>query len=200
MEQLIVASHNMGKIREIKKIVSTLNFQVISLYETGNIPKITEDQDTFEKNAIKKARIIENIFKKPVLADDSGLMVDVLNGAPGVYSARFGGPGLTDQQRYEKLLKEMEPYPKAERHAKFVCSIAFINSDKKLEIFNGELIGTIAKKPLGKNGFGYDPIFIPIGYDKTMAELSDETKNIISHRAKALKKFMQYILKNRNNT
>ena len=194
--QLIAATTNSGKIIEIQSLLHRLNLKITSLNDLDNPPLIIEDADTFEGNAIKKAVIISDTFKAAVLSDDSGLCVDALNGRPGVFSARYGGAGLNDSDRCQLLLKEMMTVPESQRGASFKCVAAFKVPGKSVVTFNGAVHGTIAMTPSGTNGFGYDPLFIPDGSQKTMAQLELHEKQKISHRAAALKLFVRWLSNN----
>jgi XTP/dITP diphosphohydrolase len=188
MEKLIVATKNKGKISEIKKVLQGMPFEVLSMGDIGITTDVVEDGKTFEENSLKKADEICNICKAVVIADDSGIEVDYLDGAPGIYSARFGGPEATDGDRNEKLLHMLREVPFEKRTARFVCAIAVAFPDGRSFVVRDSCEGFVDFKCKGANGFGYDPLFYVQEYDKTMAELSMEIKNKISHRAKALKK------------
>lgn len=187
MKQLIIATRNAHKTREFAEILGH-EFEVIDLSSVANAPEIKETGRTFEENAILKALAISRDQRLPVVADDSGLEVDALGGAPGIYSARYAGEKATDPSNVEKLLRELvdRNIPAAKRTARFRCVIALARDGKLLGTFEGLAEGRIVDVPRGQNGFGYDPIFVPAGFDKTFAELSAETKNEISHRAKAI--------------
>ena len=192
MRKQILASNNKGKIREISEILSPLGFEVISLKDAGIDIDIEENGTTFKENAAIKARAIYDMTKTAVIADDSGLMVDFLNGAPGVYSARYGGEGATDEDKNNKLLSELSGVPDNKRTAAFMCVICYIDENGKEQFAEGKCEGKIGYEPKGENGFGYDPIFM---YDeRSFAELSADEKNKISHRANALK-CLQEIMK-----
>lgn len=188
---IIVATKNKGKIKEIKKILGEHN--VISQDEAGIIIDVEETGTTFAENAFLKAEAIYEIAGSAVIADDSGLEVDALGGAPGIYSARYGGEGLTDEDRVEKLLCEMEKVE--DRGAQFACAMALIMPTGEKHLFEGIVRGKLTHSVIGENGFGYDPIFIPDGYDTTFGILDSSIKNEISHRAKALKKLSEFINK-----
>lgn len=189
MEQLIFATHNAHKANEVKNIVGEL-FDVKNLSEINFFDEIPETGKTFTENALQKAQYIHNKFNCNCFADDSGLAVDALNGAPGVLSARYAGEPSNSQRNTEKLLKALEN--ENNRKAQFITVIAVI-LDKQTYFFEGIIHGTITNSPRGEGGFGYDPIFIPDGYDKTFAELPSDVKNQISHRAIAMEKFKQFI-------
>ena len=188
--KLIIASNNQGKIREMKEILSPLGYEPVSMKEAGIEIDIVEDGETFSENARIKAQAIYEIAKMPVLADDSGLAVDFLDGAPGVYSARYAGENATDKDRMNKLLEELEGIDKSLRGAKFVCSLYFIKDEETEICVSGECHGFIGEEPIGDNGFGYDPIFM-IDDDISMACIPAEEKNKISHRAKALENLVK---------
>lgn len=186
MKKLIFATGNKGKLKEVKKIFEKTEYEILSLYDLGDVPEIIEDGDTYEANALIKAKAIYKIHKMPVIADDSGLSVEQLNGEPGVYSARYAGENCTYDDNNQKLVKELSKFE--EPHiAKFVCSAVFYDGEL-IETASGELHGEIVSEFKGIHGFGYDPIFIPKNSDKTLAEFSSEEKNKISHRAVAFNK------------
>jgi len=189
--KFVVASTNLGKIKEIKKVLQDTSFEVISMAEAGVDDEIEETGVTFEENALIKAEAIATKVDAIVMADDSGLEVDALNGAPGVYSARYAGEGATDNDRIVKLLRELSDVPEEKRQARFVSSIAVVLPGGENFIVRGTCEGLIAKDPSGDNGFGYDPIFYLSEYNATMAEISLEEKNKISHRGRALVKMVE---------
>lgn len=188
--KLVVSSSNRGKIKEIKAILSELPLEILSKDEVGlNSLEVIEDCDTLEGNAIKKAiEIHKHMDNIMVLSDDSGLFVDYLNGEPGVYSARYAGVDGDDRANNKKLLSELKQVPTEDRNAKFKTVIAIVLEDGSVETVVGECRGKITTEEFGTNGFGYDPLFIPDGYDKTFAELDENIKNKISHRRDALEK------------
>lgn len=189
---IIAATRNKHKIEEIKSIISEFGMDVISLEEAG-LPEIevVEDGETFEENSAKKASEILKLSGKASIADDSGLEVFSLNGAPGVYSARFAGENATDEENNEKLLRLLED--KSDRSARFVSVISLAFPDGSIIAARGECTGRIIREPRGDGGFGYDPLFVPDGYEKTFAEMGGFEKNKISHRANALKKLREEI-------
>jgi len=189
--KLIAATNNAHKVVEFKRILEPLGFTVLSQKEAGIHVEAEETGTTFEENAYLKAKAVYDASGLPTVADDSGIVVDALDGAPGVYSARYGGPGLNDVGRYEKLLHEMEGVPDAKRTARFVCAISLVLSPDKAFSFTGVCEGKIGHGPRGENGFGYDPIFM-VG-EKSTAELSSEEKDKISHRGQALRKMEQML-------
>lgn len=184
---IVAATQNKHKIEEIEAIIKEFGMEVVSRKDAG-VPdfEIEEDGDTFEYNSRKKAEEIMRVCGKITIADDSGLMVDALSGAPGVYSARFAGEECDDSRNNEKLLQLLENVPDAERTAKFVSVITMVYPDGKIIVARGECRGHILRQAQGCNGFGYDPLFVPEGFDKTFAELTAQEKNSISHRARAL--------------
>ena len=192
MKRIIFASKNEGKVKEVRKILSDLKVQILSLSDVDYTIEIEETGETFNENAKLKAAAIFNEYKLPVIADDSGLVVEQLNDEPGVYSARYAGLGATDQQNNLMLIKNLEKLPPPYK-AKFVCAAVFyFGTDFFTAI--GEVKGEIIKKPKGTNGFGYDPLFVPDGFRQTMAELNSEIKNRISHRFKAFDQLKKYIM------
>lgn len=186
MKTLVVATANQGKLSEIKSLLRDMPFEVISMKEVGMNKDIAETGSTFEENALIKAKTVFETTGNIVLADDSGLEVDYLNGAPGIHTARYAGDGASDTAKIKKLLSELEHVPLEKRTARFVCAAVLMLEDRSYFTVRGECEGYIAFEPIGSNGFGYDPIFYLKQYDKTMAQISDETKNKISHRGKAL--------------
>lgn len=187
MKKILVASNNKDKIKEIKEILKTFPFEIISLQEADINVEVEENGTTFLENAYKKAKEIFDITNDcMVLADDSGLMVDALNGAPGILSARFAGEHGNSKKNNEKLLKMLEGKKAEERKAKFVCAIVLILNDKQVIKVQGEVKGYITEKEQGADGFGYDPLFYIKEYNKTFAQMKSKDKNEISHRAKAL--------------
>ncbi len=188
---LVAATGNMGKLKEFRRILPT--FEIVSMREVGFCEEIEENGSSFEENALIKARAVMKATGKAAFADDSGLTVDALQGAPGIYSARYAGENATDQERTAKLLKEIEDVPQEKRGAAFVCVIAYVSPEGEEKVFRGECKGEMAKEPRGENGFGYDPAFLIPEFGKTFGELSADEKNRISHRARALKLFKEYL-------
>lgn len=187
MKEVVIASKNKGKIVEFKQFFAPYQIQVLSMLDMPDvIDDIEETGETFAENAIIKAETLSKLLNKPVLADDSGLEIDALDGRPGVYSARYAGEDKDDQANIKKVLEELSDVPTEERTARFVCVIAIARPGEATFYETGYCYGKIAHTPKGTNGFGYDPIFIPEGYHQTMAELSAEEKNRISHRKHAL--------------
>jgi len=187
--KLVIATKNKNKIAEIKhKFSSVSGLKLLDLSAFKDMPDIDETGSTFLENAVLKARAVCDHTGMPSMADDSGLVVDALGGRPGVLSARYGGPGLTDSGRNELLLGEMRDVPDSTRTARFVCSIAVCLPDGRLFDAEGRCEGTITRQPSGDHGFGYDPVFYVASRGCTMAEIPLEEKNTISHRAIALEK------------
>ncbi len=190
MAKIILATHNIHKARELKTLLSDLDVDVLTLDDISIDIVLKEEGNTFEANAIQKARIVHNQTKLPSLADDSGLEVFYLNGRPGVFSARYAGAEATDDMNNQKLLYEMRGVAPRRRRAQFRSVLALIN-DGSEDITEGICPGILGETPRGINGFGYDPIFIPDGFNKTYAELTAEEKNLISHRARSFAKMIE---------
>ena len=184
--KLVIATNNQGKVREIKEMLEPLGYEPVSLKDEGISIEVNEDGDTFEENAHLKAKAVYEICHCPVIADDSGLEVDFLDGAPGIYSARYAGEGATDEQRVRKILDELDGVDESMRTARFVCALYCILDDDTEYSVRGTLEGRIGEEPMGSNGFGYDPIFM-VDEDTSVAMLPAEEKNRISHRASAIK-------------
>ena len=190
---MVVATKNLGKVREIRKALKGFEFRIFTLSDFPDIPEIKEDGKSFVENALKKGRFYSKYFGELTIADDSGLEVNSLKGLPGIYSARYVREGASSQENNQKLLREMRDVTISKRGAKFKCIIAVVSPDGRETIAEGECKGRIGFKEKGKKGFGYDPLFILPKYGKTMAEFSLEAKNRISHRGKALKKIRRII-------
>ncbi len=193
MKKLVIATNNQGKVKEIKAILGDYYDEIYSLKEMGIHVDVVEDGATFHENAAKKAIEISKLVDGDVLADDSGLCVDALNGAPGIYSARFAGEEATDESNNNKLLALLKD--QKNRKARFVCAIVLANSGKEALYVEDAAEGKILDAPQGEHGFGYDPLFFNEEYGKTFAELEAEIKNRISHRARALTRLKQEVLK-----
>ncbi len=193
MKEAIIATHNPGKVKEFKEILEPRGYEVKSLAEIGFTDEIEETGHTFEENAILKAEAVAKAVNKMVIADDSGLSVDNLGGRPGVYSARYAGEQKDDQANIDKVLSELRGIEKEQRTARFRCALAVSIPGEKTKTVEGHVEGYIAEEPRGEYGFGYDPIFIVKDKDKTMAELTSDEKNKISHRADALKKLSKLL-------
>lgn len=190
MQKIVIASNNVGKLREFHAILEPFGLEAVSQREAGFIDAVAETGTTFAENAALKARAVYDALHCPVIADDSGLMVDALDGAPGVYSHRFAGENATDVQRCEKLLELLKDIPREQRTARFMCVLCYLDANGNEQFFKGTCEGTIGTAPLGENGFGYDPVFC-CG-EKTMAQMTEEEKNQISHRGNALEQLKQY--------
>lgn len=188
MEEVIIATKNKGKAKEFERIFGAKGMQVKTLLDFPEIPDVEETGSTFEENAIIKAETIARLMGKMVIADDSGLEVDALEGRPGVYSARYAGTEKNDSANTEKVLKELAGVPEKERTARFRCVLAVAAPGEKTVAYSGSCEGRILTETRGTNGFGYDPVFFVEGKGKSMAELAPEEKNRISHRADALMK------------
>ncbi|MHC0037441.1 XTP/dITP diphosphatase [Pseudoneobacillus sp. C159] len=193
MKELVIATKNKGKAKEFENLFSTYGFQVKTLIDYPEAEDIEETGTTFEENAILKAEAVSLLLGRPVLADDSGLVVDALNGRPGIYSARYAGVTKNDEANMDKVLDELQDVPDQERTARFYCALAIAIPGQKTYTVSGTCEGKILKERRGHNGFGYDPIFYVSEKKLAMAELSSEEKNAISHRAKALEKLSQDI-------
>jgi XTP/dITP diphosphohydrolase len=192
---VVIATRNQNKIDEIAQILQGKNFRIISMQDIKDLPEIIEDGLTFEENARKKALSIAKLTGRVTMADDSGLVVDALNGRPGVISARYSGEDATPQKNNLKLLEELEGVPVKKRTARFVCVIAVARPSGKISVAEGRCEGLIAKELRGEEGFGYDPLFVIPEHNKTFAELGSAVKNKISHRAIALEKATEVLNK-----
>lgn len=189
----MVATWNPGKVREFKELLEGVPFEITSLEQEGVHQEVEETGSSFEENACIKARSYSDLTALLTLADDSGLEVDALGGEPGVRSARYGGDGLTDEDRVSLLLENLKHVPWEDRRARFRCVIAIASPSGKVETLSGMVEGTIQYAPAGKNGFGYDPVFHLPNLNQTTAELPLEEKNVISHRAEAAKKAVMFL-------
>lgn len=192
-KEIVIATRNPGKMKEIASILKSSQIKFLSLLDFPQIPEVIEDGTTFAENARKKASIISQLTGRLAIADDSGLCVEALQGRPGIFSSRFAGEKATDKERYQKLLKQMQGIPIAKRKAAFFCAIAIASPQGKVQVVEGKCSGLISLSPRGTHGFGFDPIFLLPKLGKTMAELSPEEKNKISHRARALKKLKKIL-------
>lgn len=191
-KQILLATTNKGKLREIKEILDIPGLEILSLSDFPAIPEIEETGSTFEANAFLKADAVQHLFEIPVIADDSGLEVDILNGAPGIYSARYAGKNKGDKENLEKLLRQLIPFGFPQT-ARFVCAAAFVSGESRF-CETGVMSGIIVSEPKGNNGFGYDPVFVPEGFELTNAELELSIKNSISHRRKAFEKIKKHLI------
>lgn len=191
MLQLLLATRNAHKTREFAALLGD-GFAVTDLTRAHDLEPVEETGRTFEENAILKATAASRVLAGIVVADDSGLEVDSLAGAPGVYSARYAGEGASDTANVEKLLAALEG--ERNRRARFRCVLALAEDGKTAAIFSGEVEGRIRNAPAGRGGFGYDPVFVPDGYDGSFSELGPAVKNALSHRARAVVKLRDYLL------
>lgn len=192
--KLVLATRNPGKVRELGKMLSDRRtIELLSMKDFPEAPEVIEDGATYRDNAKKKAIHVAEYTGFQALADDSGLEVDALDGAPGVHSARYAGSGASDADRIAKLLAAIKDAPDGERTARFKCAVAIAQPKSCTDVVIGVCEGSIIREPRGTEGFGYDPIFVPQGYDLTFAELGENVKNRISHRAKALKMALKLI-------
>lgn len=204
--EILLATRNKKKVEEMQRILRGMDVSILSMDDFPSCPEVEEDMDTFEGNAVKKAVSAAKFTNKAAVADDSGLEVYALNGAPGVMSARYAGENANDSANIEKLLKEMRIIPEGQRGARFVCCIAlafpdthsippFIKGGQGGGItFYGFVEGVIGREPKGRMGFGYDPVFYPAGHNKSFAEMLPEQKDALSHRGNALEKFKKYLM------
>ncbi len=190
---IVLATRNKNKAEELKRITEGMPVSIFTLDDFPGSPETEEDGATFEANAIKKALATARYTGRPALADDSGLEVYALGGAPGIYSARYAGVGANDEQNTRKLLSEMRSLVKDKRGSRFVCCIALAFPDGNTYTFYGYAEGRIGTEPRGVQGFGYDPVFYPEGSCRTFAEMGDKEKDALSHRGKALKSFHEYL-------
>lgn len=191
--RIVFATKNEGKVREIKEMIDRVDIELVSLNHFAALPEIVEDGATYLENALKKARIVSEFTGETVLADDSGLQVNVLKGEPGVYSARYAGEGATDEENNAKLLAKLKDVPREKRTASFFCALVLYDLDGRYASFEAEWRGRIIDEGRGTNGFGYDPIFLDPKFNKTAAELPPEIKNKVSHRGQAFAKIKAWL-------
>ncbi len=191
--EIVLATRNRKKVQEIKRITEGMPITIFTIDDFPGCPDVQEDGTTFEENAMKKATVVSQYTGKPALADDSGLEVEALGGAPGTFSARYAGDDADDGKNVAKLLQEMLTVPEAERGARFVCCIVLAYPDGGTHTFWGYSEGRIGRELKGENGFGYDPVFYPAGHIRTFAEMNDGQKDALSHRGEALKNFSNYL-------
>ncbi len=192
--KLVLATRNLGKVRELSDMLSQqCSIEVLSMRDFPEAPDVVEDGETYQDNAKKKAVDIAKYVGVLALADDSGLEIDALGGAPGVHSARYAGSDASDADRIAKLLAATRNVPDDERTARFKCAVAVAEPNGRADVVMGVCDGKIIREPRGNQGFGYDPVFVPHGYDKTFAELGEQIKNHISHRAKAFRMALKLI-------
>ncbi len=197
--KIVFASGNEGKVREIREMLEGMGIELVSLSNYAGVPEIVEDGKSFQENALKKAKIISEFTGETVLADDSGLQVEVLTGEPGIYSSRYAGEKATDEENNTKLLTKLKNISQEKRKAFFVCVLVLYRRDGSYDYFEGKWNGQIIDERRGNNGFGYDPIFLVPELKMTAAELPAEIKNKVSHRGQAfaqLKKKLGERLKN----
>jgi XTP/dITP diphosphohydrolase len=190
--RIVFATKNEGKVKEITEMLASMDIELISLNHFKSLPEIVEDGKTYLENALKKAKTISEITGETVLADDSGLQVEILGGEPGVYSARYAGEGATDEENNAKLLSRLKEVPEEKRAASFFCALVLYHKDGRYYSFEGRWQGRIIDERRGTNGFGYDPIFLCPDLNKTAAELPPEIKNTISHRGQAFAKLKSH--------
>lgn len=188
MKEVIIATKNPGKAREFDHIFSARGVQVRTLLDFPDIPEVEETGTSFEENAVLKAEAVSQALNKMVIGDDSGLIIDALDGRPGIFSARYAGEPKNDQNNIDKVLSELEGVPDQKRTARFYCALAIAVPGQETKTVSGTCEGRILEKRQGSNGFGYDPVFYVPDKGMSMAELSSDEKNMISHRANALKK------------
>tara|TARA_B100001123_G_C15312526_1_gene1024971 strand:+ start:134 stop:736 length:603 start_codon:yes stop_codon:yes gene_type:complete len=194
--KIILATHNIDKCRELQTAFIDTNIKILTLKDFPEIEEIIEDGNTLEENAFIKSRTVFNLTKIPTISDDTGLLVDALNGSPGVYSARYSGENSSYADNVNKLLLDMENIDKKKRTATFKTVITYVSLDLEL-VAEGSVKGTITKKPFGDEGFGYDPIFYVLSHHKTFAEMSINEKNECSHRGQAITNLKQLFAKHR---
>lgn len=190
--KVIFATQNKGKAKEVKNLFEATKIEIVSLADLGNDIDIEETGTTFYDNAFIKAKAIYDIYKLPVISDDSGLEIEQLEGRPGVYSARYAGEGCSFDDNNKKVIEELKSFPHPHR-AKFISQALYYDGNETIA-FTGELPGRMIDKPRGNFGFGYDPIFVPDGFANTLAELMLEEKNTISHRAKSFEQLRKKLL------
>lgn len=192
-KSLALGTANRHKVLELRQLLAGAPWRIQSLDDYPAVPPPVEDGDTFEANAVKKARHYASCLSVPCIADDSGISVDALQGAPGVYSARYAGPECSDEDNNTKLLTAMAAIPTPARTARFICCAAYADPDGVVHAEFGVIEGRIGFQPVGSNGFGYDPLFIPEGYENTFAQLTLTEKQSISHRGRAFRKLRAYL-------
>lgn len=194
--QVVLATRNAHKVAEVQRIVDLLTDQVevLALSDFPGAPDVIEDGSTFAANAVKKARSVANFTGLPAIADDSGICVDALNGMPGIFSARWAGAHGADRANLELLLAQLADVPEERRGAHFLAAIALVLPTGEERVVEGIVDGQIVHAPRGEDGFGYDPIFLPYGYSRTMAELTPDQKDAISHRGQALRNMVPLLL------
>ena len=194
MNEIILATRNLGKIKEIQSILADLPVKIHSILDYPNASEVIEDGQTFEENALKKAKTVYEVTKRPAVSDDSGLEVFHLDMRPGIHSARYAGENVCYEENNKKLLSQLQGIPSSQRIAQFRCVAAFVCESYQI-ITEGICKGLIIDEPRGTGGFGYDPIFVPQGFEQTFAELPSDIKNSISHRGKAFRAMKEVIKK-----
>lgn len=192
--RIVIATGNQDKVREINEILEGTDFEAVSMKSIGVNPEIIEDADTFEGNALIKAKTVHEYVNDYVMADDSGLCIDALDGAPGVYSARFCGENSTYEEKFKKIFEMLRDVPEEKRTAHFVCAIAVVRPDGTSFTVKGQCDGILHETPMGENGFGYDPIFYVPEFNMTTAQMDPAQKHSISHRGKALASMVAKLL------
>lgn len=193
MQKIVLATHNKDKLKEFLEVLKDLPYKFMSLYDIPDFPAVVEDGDTLEANSLKKAKELSSFTGYPALADDTGLFVDVLNGAPGVFSARFAGKNCSYRDNVNKLLNALKEIPFEQRTATFKTVVTIVWPKKSTVQFWGIIEGHITTNAIWDNGFGYDPIFLPSGKTRVFSEISVEEKNSISHRGQALKQAQNWL-------
>jgi len=188
LKEILLATRNRKKLLELKRLLKGLDIKVLGLDSFKGLPQVKEDGKTFRANASKKALEISRRVDKLVMADDSGLEVPSLDNGPGIHSARYAGASQSDKKNIAKLLRSMKAFKGSKRKAHFKCAICISKGKRIVKIVEGRVNGSITEEPAGKTGFGYDPVFIPYGFDKTFAQLGSKPKDKISHRGVALEK------------
>jgi XTP/dITP diphosphohydrolase len=192
-QKILIATKNKGKVKEISELVKDFPLEFLSLADIPETVDVVEDGETFEENALKKARELARITGLVTLADDSGLCVDALDGRPGVLSARYAGETASDEEKCLRILEEMRSVPDSKRTARFVCVLALVDPNGEEKIFRGACEGRIIRELKGKEGFGYDPIFLFEEAGCTFAEMDRQSKNEVSHRGRALRQFVDFL-------
>jgi XTP/dITP diphosphohydrolase len=193
MKQLLIATRNKGKVRELRDLLLPMGIAVLSLEDIPGAPDIVEDGQTFRANAAKKAVVLAQFTQGPVMGEDSGLEVDALDGRPGVYSARYSGANATDEKNNDKMLLDLSGVPFDRRTARYRSAIAFADKNALIDVVEGSCEGVITEERRGTNGFGYDPLFYIPQYQKTFGELPLSVKQTLSHRAQAFRLFLKVL-------
>lgn len=195
MKKILIASGNSHKIKEISSIISDIpSLELTSLNNFGVSLEVDENGSTLEENALIKAKAVYKLLEIPVISDDTGLFVNALNGEPGIYSARYAGIDASYEDNCNKLLNNLKEIDDENLQADFKCCICLLINSDEYYFFEGICRGKICRSPKGENGFGYDPVFLPDGFEKTFAELTDDEKNLISHRGRALEKLKEFLI------